>query len=180
MCARARARVGVRTQAYARERVVLLIQHATRRHIVVCGLSGSTTFFDIISEFQKKSTEYKMCVLISSTSFILHISHCKDNSLLLLLLLLLLLFINCKWVCTWWQWHYNTQYNTVHKKHKITHTQSKQYTTQNYKHNAQKDKHNTQNYKHNTQKDKHNTQKRDTVINMKTSSCKLQVTLIGF
>ena len=30
-------------------RVALLIQHATRRHIVVCGLSGSTIFFDITS-----------------------------------------------------------------------------------------------------------------------------------
>jgi hypothetical protein len=31
---------------------------------VICGLSGSTTFFDIISEthyFRKKSTEHKLC-----------------------------------------------------------------------------------------------------------------------
>jgi hypothetical protein len=28
-------------------RVALLIQHATHRRIVICGLSGSTIFFDI-------------------------------------------------------------------------------------------------------------------------------------
>jgi hypothetical protein len=42
--------VGARAMACACARVALLIQHATRRHIANCGLSGSTTFFDIISE----------------------------------------------------------------------------------------------------------------------------------
>ena len=50
-------------------------------------------------------------------------------------ILLFIIIINCKWVCTRWQWYYNTiQYNTQQtqktKKHKITHTHSKQYTTQ--------------------------------------------------
>jgi hypothetical protein len=30
--------------------VALLIQHATHRHIAICGLSSSTIFFDIISK----------------------------------------------------------------------------------------------------------------------------------
>ena len=38
-------RVCTRTSA----RVALLIQHAPRRHIVICGLSGVTIFFDITS-----------------------------------------------------------------------------------------------------------------------------------
>ena len=53
MCVRARVRVYVvvcaRARACACLRVALLIQHATRRHIIICGLSGSTTFFYIIS-----------------------------------------------------------------------------------------------------------------------------------
>jgi hypothetical protein len=42
-------------------------------HIVICGLSGSTIFFHIISKchyFQKKVTEHKMCILIFSTNFV--------------------------------------------------------------------------------------------------------------
>ena len=31
-------------------RVALITRHATCRHIVMCGLSGSTIFFDIISQ----------------------------------------------------------------------------------------------------------------------------------
>jgi hypothetical protein len=48
-------------------------RYATRRHHVVCGLSGSTTFFDIALNgmiFGKKVIERKMCVLIFSTNFI--------------------------------------------------------------------------------------------------------------
>jgi hypothetical protein len=44
-----RAWVWVRALACACVRVALLIQYATRRHIAICGLSGSTTFLDIIS-----------------------------------------------------------------------------------------------------------------------------------
>jgi hypothetical protein len=39
--------VAVRALTCASTRVVLLIQHASRRHIVICGLSGSTTFFHV-------------------------------------------------------------------------------------------------------------------------------------
>jgi hypothetical protein len=57
MCVCARARVcvcgwvgvGARARACACARVALLIQHAARRHIVICGLSSCTIFFDIIS-----------------------------------------------------------------------------------------------------------------------------------
>jgi hypothetical protein len=56
----------------ARARLALLTQHAVRRHIVMCGLSGSTTFFDIISNGAnfggKKVTEHKMCILFSSAN----------------------------------------------------------------------------------------------------------------
>ena len=37
--------VDARTRECTCARVALLIQHATLRHIVICGLSGSTTFF---------------------------------------------------------------------------------------------------------------------------------------
>jgi hypothetical protein len=55
--------------------VALGIQHAMHMlHIVICGTPGSTVFFHIISQkstiFKKKyGTEYKMCVLISSTTY---------------------------------------------------------------------------------------------------------------
>jgi hypothetical protein len=39
--------VGTRAQAHACARVALIIQHATHRHIVIRGLSGSTIFFDV-------------------------------------------------------------------------------------------------------------------------------------
>ena len=63
--------VGTRALACACERVALLIQHETRSYIAICGLSGSTTFFDIVINgtiFGKKITEYKMCILIFSTA----------------------------------------------------------------------------------------------------------------
>ena len=41
--------VGARARACASARVALIIQHATRRHTVICGLSGSTIFFDVVS-----------------------------------------------------------------------------------------------------------------------------------
>jgi hypothetical protein len=51
--------------------VALGIQHVMRlRHIVICGLPHSTLFFHFNSKngkiFEKKVTELKMCVLISS------------------------------------------------------------------------------------------------------------------
>ena len=66
--------VGTQTRACACARVALIIQHATLRRIVICGLSGSATFFDIISYtarfFEKKITDHKMFVFIFSTTFI--------------------------------------------------------------------------------------------------------------
>jgi hypothetical protein len=53
------------------ERVALLIQHAKRmRHILVSGLSVSTTFSALSHKMHclKKLIEYKMCVLIFSTT----------------------------------------------------------------------------------------------------------------
>jgi hypothetical protein len=38
-------------------------------------------------------------------------------------LFFLVFVVNCKWVCTWWQWYYNTQ-----KRQNHTYTRSKQYT----------------------------------------------------
>jgi hypothetical protein len=64
--------------------VPLVIQNATRmRHIVICGLSGSTIFFPTLSHKQheilrlKIVTGHKMCVLIFTTTFVCDISRSK-------------------------------------------------------------------------------------------------------
>jgi hypothetical protein len=63
--------------------VTLVIQQAKRmRHIVICGLPGSTNcphFLVNGMNFAKKVTEHKMCVLIFSTTFVRNISHSKKN-----------------------------------------------------------------------------------------------------
>jgi hypothetical protein len=67
------ARLYVRVRVHGRgclfARVALLIQHATRRHFAICGFSGLTMFFELISQKArssggKKVAEYKMCILI--------------------------------------------------------------------------------------------------------------------
>ena len=63
--------------------VALGNQHAMRMfHIVICDLSGSKIFFHVSLTalfFSKKEIEYKMCVLIFSTSFVRNIYHSKNN-----------------------------------------------------------------------------------------------------
>jgi hypothetical protein len=78
--------VGARARVCACASVALLIQHATRMRHIICGLSGSTTFIDIISQTawfsekkKKKVTERKMSILIFSTTFILNISYSTKN-----------------------------------------------------------------------------------------------------
>jgi hypothetical protein len=51
------------------------------RHIV-WSLSGSTSFFHSISQtawYLQNIIEYKTCVLIFSTNFVLHVSHSRGN-----------------------------------------------------------------------------------------------------
>ena len=48
-CVRVCMGMGAWALACACARIALLNQHATRRRIAICGLSGTTTFFDVIS-----------------------------------------------------------------------------------------------------------------------------------
>jgi hypothetical protein len=52
--------VGAWALAFACARVALLIHHATRRNTATCGLFGSTTFFDIISQMAQSSGKKKL------------------------------------------------------------------------------------------------------------------------
>jgi hypothetical protein len=65
--------------------VALSIQHAKRmRHIVICGLSGSTKFIHIISLkpwFSEKSIHHKKCVLIFCKTSDWNISHSKISEI---------------------------------------------------------------------------------------------------
>jgi hypothetical protein len=64
--------------------VALGTQHAMRmRHTVICGLPPALQYFCTFShkrhDFQKKVTEYKMCVLIFSTTFVWKIFNSKKK-----------------------------------------------------------------------------------------------------
>ena len=75
--------VSARARACVRERVALLIQHATRRHVVICGLSDSTVFFDIISQavrFSENSYWTQTECFHFIHYFILNTSHSKMTS----------------------------------------------------------------------------------------------------
>ena len=70
MCGR---EVDTRARECACTRVTLLIQHATPMRRIVCGLSGTTTFFDTLTSgmiFGKKIAKHKMCTsILCSTLF---------------------------------------------------------------------------------------------------------------
>ena len=74
LCVCACMGVGARALACACASVALRIQHAARRHIVICGLSGATILFRHYpmngTIFEKKSIEHKKCVFIFSATFI--------------------------------------------------------------------------------------------------------------
>ena len=63
--------MGARARACACARVALLVQHATRRHIVIFGLSDSTICFDINKryDFRKKIIEHKMYAFTFPATF---------------------------------------------------------------------------------------------------------------
>jgi len=64
--------------------IALVIQHAMcMRHIVICGLPGSTKYFHIISQtarfLKKTGIETEIFVLIVSTNFVWKISNSKKD-----------------------------------------------------------------------------------------------------
>jgi hypothetical protein len=82
------ARVGVRAWEHGHWRILasaclaLSIRHATRLRIVVYSLSSPhfSTLSHKRQDFTKRVTDYKMCVLIFSTTFIWNSSYFKKNS----------------------------------------------------------------------------------------------------
>ena len=76
-CLSPRVRLPRRVAVSVCKRACTLAYPVCKQHVpycrFICGLSGSTTFFDMISQtarFSKKATEHKMYNLISSTLFI--------------------------------------------------------------------------------------------------------------
>ena len=76
VCARARAYVdvdvGARALACASGRIALLIQHATRRHIAICSLSGSTILSYKRHDFRKNITEHKTYINFLYRFYLIH------------------------------------------------------------------------------------------------------------
>jgi hypothetical protein len=66
--------VGAQVRACACARVALIMEHATRPHIVNCGASLAPPNLSTLSherhDFRKKFTDHKMCVLIFCTTSI--------------------------------------------------------------------------------------------------------------
>jgi hypothetical protein len=77
-------RVRVQALACACARVGLIIQHVTRHHIVICGLSGSTTFSTLSHSWhyfrEKNVIGRQTCSLIFSTTSVSNTSHSKNTS----------------------------------------------------------------------------------------------------
>jgi hypothetical protein len=74
---------GVQARACACASVALLIHHATRRHIAISSLTGSTEFSTLSHKWhysRKNVFERKMCILTSSTIFIRNICHSRKDS----------------------------------------------------------------------------------------------------
>jgi hypothetical protein len=76
MCARASlyvdVDVGAQALACASGRVALLIQHATRRHIAICSLSGSTILSHKRHDFRKNITEHKTYINFLYNFYLIH------------------------------------------------------------------------------------------------------------
>jgi hypothetical protein len=83
-CCRGKA-ISIHTVSWDCVSVALVIQHAMRmRHILICGLNGSTVFFHVISRparlSRERIIEHKMYVLIFSTTSTWNASHYNKNS----------------------------------------------------------------------------------------------------
>jgi hypothetical protein len=84
-CVRACRYPGVWACACSYVHTALLIQHATRMHLIVTSFVAPGLHYIFRhylkngAIFREKVTEYKMCVFILSTAFVYNISHSKKN-----------------------------------------------------------------------------------------------------